>query len=143
MRGLTIIALLLITIPARAQDCCPRTEFSLGYAYFSADPKGDRINSNSFDSRYGQTGIAFSGAFNHSRRLGVVADFSYHWRGATIDNVKIDTKTLNFLFGPRFTSRGSGFQKSFRCLLRAYSRNSRYKETGNSPGFGVSPSNET
>ena len=117
MRGLAIIALLLIYIPAQAQDCCPRTEFSFGYAFFSADPRGDRINSNSFDSRYGQNGIAFSGVFNHSRRLGVVADFSYHWRGATIDDVKIDTKTFNFLFGPRYTSRNSGFTSFFQALV--------------------------
>jgi hypothetical protein len=117
MRILSVFMLLLVIVPAQAQDCCPRTEFSVGYAYFNADLKGDRINSNSFDSRYGQTGIAFSGAYNHSRRLGLVGDFSYHWREATIDNVKVDTKTLHFLFGPRFTSRSDGFTSFAQVLV--------------------------
>jgi hypothetical protein len=117
MRIISLFFLLLLIVPAQAQDCCPRTEFSVGYAYFNADPKGDRINSNSFDSRYGQTGIAFSGVFNHSRRLGLVGDFSYHWRESTIDNVKIDTKTLIFLFGPRYTSRSQGFTSFAQALI--------------------------
>src|ERR1044072_6961450 len=96
---------LLILIPARAQECCPRAEFSAGYAYFNTDPKGDNINANSFTNRYGQNGIAFSGAINHSKRFGAVADFSYHWREATIESVKTNTSTFNFLFGPRFSSR--------------------------------------
>lgn len=105
-----LFALCVLTaVPANAQNEYPKAEFFGGYSYFSAD-----INVNDpfdpdapfIEQREGIHGFALSGAANFSRNFGIVADFSFHNREIELPGPDIDFKTLNFLFGPRFTARG-------------------------------------
>ena len=114
MRKLMIISafILLVSIPARAQDSYPTVEVFGGYSYFSADVSFDDPfdddGDDFFDQREGFHGVGFSIAGNLSRSIGLVADFSYHKKELDVPFFaeEIDSSAFTFLFGPRFTARG-------------------------------------
>src|SRR6266542_3738793 len=60
------------------KEAYSRVELFGGYSYFNVDPKGDLIFDPKLNDRYGRHGFGFSVAGNITRRLGVVADFSFH-----------------------------------------------------------------
>lgn len=114
MRKFLIIAafILLVSIPARAQDTYPTVEIFGGYSYLSTDVTFDNPfdddEDDFFDDREGFHGAGFSLAGNLSRSVGLVADFSYHKKELDVPFFadEIDSSALIFLFGPRFTARG-------------------------------------
>jgi hypothetical protein len=108
---LTIAALLLITIPASAQDSYPSVEIFGGYSYFSQDLNIDFDDDDGildFDEREGFHGVGFSVAGNLNRWFGIVGDFSYNKREIEFPGEDVDISNFVFLFGPRFSARGSG-----------------------------------
>jgi len=118
-KALPCFLLLIVSLSAYGQDCCPKYEISLRYSYFNTDGKGDGIISNQFSSRSGQNGGGGGFAVNririgHSLNIDVIGDLSYQRKELTIGALTVGGLTLAdartkqssflFLFGPRFSS---------------------------------------
>jgi hypothetical protein len=123
---LLLFTSLLFVIPVHAQSDYPKAEVYVGYSHFSFD-----INvNNPFDTgdnpfieqREGLHGVGFSVAGNLSRNFGVVGDFSYHRKEFEVFGPNIKFSTFNFLFGPRFTARGSRVEGFAHALVGGISR---------------------
>jgi hypothetical protein len=112
---LIFLSLLAVSLSARAQECCPKYEFFVGYSYFNTGGKGDGIISDQFNGRSGQNGWGGSFAVNRVRKFDIVADIGYQHKDLTISALNIggvpltDARTklssLVFLVGPRLSSR--------------------------------------
>jgi hypothetical protein len=72
---------------------------------FDLDDDDDIID---FDEREPFHGFGFSIAGNLSRWFGLVGDFSYNKSEIDLPGDDLDTSNFVFLFGPRFSGRGSG-----------------------------------
>jgi len=105
----SLAALLLISIPASAQDTYPSVEIFGGYSYFSQDLNinfDDDDDIFDFDEREAFHGVGFSLAGNFNRHFGLVGDFSYNKREIELPGDDLDVSNFVFLFGPRFSARG-------------------------------------
>lgn len=138
MLGLIIICLAAAG-PVRAQDCCTRVEAFVGYSYFNASPKTDRIAPPNtmpptppFEGRIGQHGIGFNIAGNFNSKFGIVGDVSYQSADERIFNQNTDTSTLTFLVGPRLSSRNESATVFAQALVGGIRRKA------DSPLFHVS-----
>lgn len=106
---LTLNAALVISV--QGQDCCTKVEAFVGYSYFNASPKTDRIppnpifNPSVFGGRIGQHGFGVNVAGRVRGKLGLVGDISYQTADAKIFNVNTDTSTFVFLAGSRLSMR--------------------------------------
>lgn len=85
---LAVVVALFLPLAVMAQDH-PKAEIFTGYSYL----RGEDLNANLNGWNASVTG-------NLNRWFGVTADFSGHY----IDNFNVHS----FLFGPKFTYRGSG-----------------------------------
>ena len=100
---LLVVVLFAAAVPSFAQSSYPTTEIFGGYSYLSAHP---------FGSRTGMNGWGASITGNFGPKWGGVAEFGGNY--ATVQEVipglgTVDLKTsiYPFLFGPRFSARGS------------------------------------
>ena len=99
-----VAVLFAAAVPSYAQGSYPTTEIFGGYSYLSAQPFGERTGFN---------GWGFSFAGNFGEKWGGVAEFSGNYKSIEetlpgVGTVKIDTSIYTFLFGPRYSARGSG-----------------------------------
>lgn len=125
-----LVALLFCTcVAVKAQECCSgRFEVFGGYSYLNISPKTDRIPADSannrFDGRIGQHGFGINLVGNLSANIGIVADFSRNTadEDRRILNVKADTRTMVFLFGPRFSSRSDTMTAFGQVLIGVMKR---------------------
>jgi len=112
-----------------AQDCCIKVEAFIGYSYFNAAAKTDRIAppltvppTSPFEGRIGQHGIGFNIAGNFNSKFGIVGDFSYQTSDERIFNHNVDTRTLILLAGPRLSSRNEATTLFAQALIGAARR---------------------
>ncbi|HXG93689.1 MAG TPA: outer membrane beta-barrel protein [Blastocatellia bacterium] len=138
---LLFAVLFVISIPARAQSTYPSAEIFGGYSYFNQDlniPR-DRPGPFDIDERESLHGAGFSLAGNLSSSFGLVADFSYNKRTIDFPGGDIDISNFVFLFGPRFSARGSSVTGFGHVLVGGTRRKIENfdSETGLTIGIGA------
>ena len=100
---LLIVLFCATGVSVSAQDAYPRAELFGGYSHFRADP----IRLDSPDARKGANGFGVSFAGNLNSKIGLVAELSAHHGSLDVFQLERDWNTYTFLFGPRFSARGS------------------------------------
>jgi hypothetical protein len=126
---LSMALLLCVCASVEAQQCCPgKVEIFGGYSYLNLSPKTDRIPADSmgnrFDGRLDQHGFGISVMGNISNKFGIVGDFSHNMKDDSrrILDVKTETRTNVFLFGPRFSSRSDDTTAFIHALVGGLKR---------------------
>ncbi len=131
MKKMTWFAIFLsfvFTQSALAQET-PRVEIFGGYSYLRVTTDDDFLGPNggsgSLDSISGN-GFMTSAAYNLTKRIGIVGEFSRHTketnlqnliRQTGIPNVRVETRVSTFLFGPRFTLRSESVEPFAHFLV--------------------------
>ena len=98
-----LLGILVIGMPARAQDETPKIEVYGGYDYVRVSDLGDSYNFNGGSGQF---------AYNANRWLGIVGDFGGYY---TSDG--FHAGVLSFLAGPRVNFRGHGKMTPFAQVL--------------------------
>ena len=106
---LAAVALFFVCVTARAQEEYPRLEVFGGYAYFNSDQFRERESLN-------VPAFIVSAAGNVTKNFGVVAEVNGNYGDITdftapemgLPTREFATNVYTFLFGPRFTARGTG-----------------------------------
>ena len=117
-----------LTQSAMAQET-PKVEIFGGYSYLRVTTDDDFLSPNgasrSLDSISGN-GFMTSAAYNLTKRIGIVGEFSRHTketnlqnliRQTGIPNVRVETRVNTFLFGPRFTLRSESVEPFAHVLI--------------------------
>lgn len=104
-----LAVLLLAASSTQAQESYPKVEIYGGYSFLNSNQFPDRENLNS-------PGFGASIAGNVTKNFGLVAEVSGNYGQATLPGLvpgvtvpEFDTDVHTFLFGPRVTSRSTGF----------------------------------
>jgi opacity protein-like surface antigen len=138
----SVVLLLALAVQSQAQDCCKRAEVFGSFSYFNASSSTARIPANlGFDSRISQLGYGADVAYNFTKSLAVVADFSLHTKDQKISGLDADTTTTNYLFGLRVAPHEEKLSAFFEALAgasrsRTVIGDERIRETGFALGFG-------
>jgi len=111
MRKLLVFltALLALSLTAAAQDYKKAQIFG-GYSYFRLDTQGTDSEAN-----FHGWNAELQGNINEA--LGIVADFSGHYKSQDILGADVDSNVHNFLFGPRVTFRTERFSPFVHALF--------------------------
>jgi opacity protein-like surface antigen len=115
---ISILAFLITSATASAQDNHPSAEVFGGYSYLRFEVAPDaRID------RQGGHGVGINAALNLSKWLGIAGDFSYNAKRVRIPleftdaDVRANVQHTYFLFGPRFSIRGDSATGFFQALV--------------------------
>jgi hypothetical protein len=105
-----LAVLSLFGATAHAQEL-PKIDASVSYSYLRANPATSGIGG------FNLNGGSASASYNFRDWLSGVADFGgYHV--ASVNNVNVDNHVISYLFGPRFTYRGSRRITPFGQVVR-------------------------
>ncbi len=103
----------LSCVPVAAQSEATQGELSWTYSYLNRDV--ELVSPIFPDIRRGgrvsvPAGIGFNVSWNLTSYMGIVSDFSYHWKDFTtsLSPTQAKTRDFIFLFGPRFYARSKG-----------------------------------
>ncbi|MGH9840236.1 MAG: outer membrane beta-barrel protein [Blastocatellia bacterium] len=118
----------VFTQSAVAQET-PRVEIFGGYSYLRVTTDDNLLGPNgasgSLDS-ISANGFMTSAAYNLTKRIGIVGEFSRHTketnlqnliRQTGIPNLRVETRVNTFLFGPRFTLRTDSIEPFAHFLV--------------------------
>ena len=118
----------VLTQSAWAQET-PRVEIFGGYSYLRVTADDDLAGlgsaNGSFDS-ISANGFITSAAYNLTKRIGIVGEFSRHTKETNLLNlirqpgipdVRVETRVNTFLFGPRFTLRTESIEPFAHFLV--------------------------